>query len=132
MTFGRRWGQPIPKSSKAPRLDESTSKFGNVRQTYNGRVYHSLKEARYAASLDLLLSSNHYLDVKPQHRIDIKINGIHWRNYYIDFRCVRHDGIIEYHEVKGFETEAWKMKWDALHILKDTLLEPGAILLLIK
>lgn len=108
------------------------NKYNAIGNEYNGRWYHSKKEASYAAHLDLLLKAGEIKEVIPQFKIDIKINGKHWRNYAVDFRVVTKHDEIQYHEVKGFETEEWRMKWDALHLLKDELLEPGAELIVIK
>ena len=118
--------------TKFQNATRTKNKYNARGQEYNGRWYHSAKEARYAEELDWLIKSGDILEVKPQARIDIKVNGIHWRNYACDFRVVTKDGTIQYHEVKGFATEEWKMKWDLLHILKDEILEPGAELVLIK
>ena len=101
------------------------------RTEFAGRKYDSKFEAKYAANLEWRRQAGEITEIKPQHQIDIKINGKHWRNYRIDFRIVLKDGTIQYVECKGFATQEWKMKWDALHLLKDELLEPGAELILI-
>ena len=93
------------------------NKFNARTQQYNGRSYDSIKEANYAQELDWRIKAGEIKEVIPQFRIDIKINGKHWRNYYMDFKVLMADGSVEYHEVKGFATEVWKMKWDACKIL---------------
>jgi hypothetical protein len=107
------------------------NKFSAVRSKTGGRTYDSKAEATYAQALAWRLKAGELIEITPQYRIDIKVNGKHWRFYKIDFRVVLKDGSVEYHEYKGFATEDWKMKWDLLHILKDELLEPGAELVLI-
>jgi hypothetical protein len=109
------------------------NRLGSVakKTIFGGRKYDSKMEGTYAANLEYRRRAGEIVEINPQFRIDIKINGKHWRYYKVDFRVVRADGFVEYHEVKGYATEEWKMKWDALHILKDELLEPGAELILI-
>lgn len=107
-------------------------KYANTTKTYNGRTYDSKLEAGHAENLDWRIKAGEVKEWTPQYKIAITIKGHHWRNYYIDFRVIMADGSIQYHEVKGFETEVWKMKWDALHLQKDDLLEPGAELIVIK
>jgi len=94
------------------------NKFKNVKQTYNGRSYDSKKEAEYAAELDWLKKAGQIKTITPQFKISLDINGIHIANYYMDFKVELADGTIEMHEVKGFETDIWKLKWKlakALH-----------------
>lgn len=107
-------------------------KYGNKTQNYNGRWYHSIKEARYAEELDWLKKSGDIISWEPQVKIDLRINGKHITNYYCDFRVVTKDETVQYHEVKGFETPDWRLKWAMLTALKDEILEPGAELIVIK
>lgn len=95
MTFRVRWG----------------SKYGSLSSVYNGRQYHSKKEAQYAAELDQRKKSGDIKDWEPQVKIDLSVNGYHIANYYIDFLVHHNDGTKEYVEVKGFETEVWRLKW---------------------
>jgi hypothetical protein len=93
------------------------NKYNAKTQKYNGYSYDSIKEANYARELDWRVKAGEIKEVINQYKIDIRIDGKHWRNYYIDFKLIMADGSIEYHEVKGFATEVWKMKWDACKIL---------------
>lgn len=93
------------------------NKYNSRTQLYNGRSYDSVKEANYAQELDWRKKAGEIKEIIPQFKIDIRINEKHWRNYYIDFKLIMEDDTIEYHEVKGFATEVWKMKWDACRIL---------------
>lgn len=81
-------------------------------QTYHGRSYHSRAEALYAAYLDTLLENDEIKSWTPQKRIELfGENGTHICNYYIDF-VVEHDGdVTEFVEIKGFETNIWRIKW---------------------
>lgn len=122
MSYRQNWGSATRKKKK----------YNNTSKTYNGRTYHSIKEANYAEELDWRVRAGEIKEVIPQYKIDIRIGGKHWRNYYVDFKVITKDDSIEYHEVKGYETEEWKMKWDVLHILREEILEPGAELIVIK
>lgn len=87
------------------------NKFKAVRQTYNGRSYHSKKEAQYAAELDWLKKAKQIKEITPQFKISIDVNDEHITNYFMDFKVVLPDGRIEMHEVKGAETDTWRIKW---------------------
>jgi hypothetical protein len=86
------------------------NKYGSTKHEYNGRVYHSIKEANYAAELDLLVRSGEVQDWTPQERIDLKANGRHICTYIPDFLVTLADGSQELHEVKGFATETYRLK----------------------
>ena len=87
------------------------NKYGNIAREYGGRIYHSRREAEYAHELDLLMKAKKIKAWIPQHKISLDINGYHIANYYVDFKVTMMDGSEEFHEVKGFETDTWKMKW---------------------
>lgn len=110
----------------------SKNKFNAKKQEYAGRWYHSKKEASYAAQLDWQIKAGEITEWKPQHKIDLKVNGIHICNYFIDFRAVKKDGTVQYIEVKGFETAEWQIKWKILLAIKNETLEPGCELIVIK
>jgi len=115
-----------------------SKKFKNIRQTYNGITYDSKLEAKYAAELELKMKAhNEHERVKSWERqvkisinvawskggkailtdedqLSIKNRGLrffHICNYFIDFVVTYADDSIEYVEVKGMETDVWKMKW---------------------
>ena len=87
------------------------SKYNNKTKTYNGKTYDSIREATHAEELDWRIKAGEVKEVIPQYKIPLKINDRHIANYYIDFKVVLSDGDIEYHEVKGFETDLWRLKW---------------------
>ena len=86
------------------------SKYGAKSSNYNGIQYHSKTEAGYAADLDLLKKAGEIKEWSRQIKISLDVNGRHIANYYCDFRVVTKDGSIELHEVKGFETEVYRLK----------------------
>jgi hypothetical protein len=87
------------------------SKFGNIKAQHDGITYHSKFERDYAAQLDLRKKAKDILDWRRQVRIPLEVNGYLIANYYIDFVIDHNDGSTEYVEVKGFETDVWRMKW---------------------
>jgi hypothetical protein len=113
------------------------NKYGAKSTTYTSaihgtRTFHSKKEAGFCENLDWLLQAGEIKTYSLQHKIEIRIHGKLWANYYIDFRVVDKHDQIKYIEVKGFETEVWRLKWKALEILKEDLLEEGAEIEIVK
>lgn len=110
---------------------KSTNKFKAVKAEFGGRWYHSKGEAGYAEELEWRLKAGDIKEWTPQFKIDLKVNGMHITNYFVDFKVVtKHDG-IEFHEYKGMVTPDWQIKWSLLHALKDEI-EPGCELILVK
>ena len=90
---------------------QKQSKYHSKTCTYNGRKYHSRKEAAYAQELDWRKKAGEIKEIIPQYKIDIRVNDVHICNYYMDFKVILADDTIEMHEVKGFETDLWRIKW---------------------
>lgn len=94
------------------------NKYGAKSIMYNGIAYHSKFEAGYAAELDLRLKCGEFKDWHRQIKVSFEVEGTHITNYYVDFSIDHHDGTTEFVEVKGFETDVWKLKWrlfEAMH-----------------
>lgn len=87
------------------------NKYGAINQTYKNTSYHSKLEAKYAAELDLRLRAKDIKSWNRQVRISLTAHGKHICNYYIDFVIEHNDGTMEYVEVKGFDTNVWRLKW---------------------
>ena len=87
------------------------AKYGSIQQAYGGRNYHSKKEAQYAFELDMRIKMGEVKGYVNQYKIDLRVNGVHICNYFIDFRVELMDGTFEYTEIKGFETDLWALKW---------------------
>ena len=98
---------------------------------YNGNIYHSGAEASYAEELDWRKKAGDIQDWIPQFKIELKVNGQRITNYYMDFKVIDKHGGVEFHEVKGFETDTWRIKWRLLEATIDEV-EPGAKMVLIK
>jgi hypothetical protein len=88
------------------------TKYHSKTQSYNGRNYQSILECNYAMQLDWRVKAKEVKEWIPQFKLDLRVNGCHITNYFIDFKVIFADGHEEYHEVKGYETDVWKMKWD--------------------
>lgn len=93
------------------------TKYNSVKQTYNGYNYDSKLEARYAADLDLRVKGKDLLGYDRQFKVSFDTNGKHICNYYVDFRLHLNDGSYELVEVKGMETEVWRLKRKLLEAL---------------
>lgn len=96
---------------------KDNNKYNAVRQTYNNYNYDSKREARHAFDLDCLIKEGEVTKWQRQYKIEIVINGKLICNYYIDFKVWYSDGRIEYHEVKGAETQLWRLKWKLSKVL---------------
>ena len=107
------------------------NKYRAEKQTFGGRSYHSKLEASYAVQLMWMQKAGEIKTITPQYKIDIRVNGKHITNYFIDFRVEYTDGRVELIEVKGFVTDTWALKWRLTEALLDEI-EPGAKLVLVK
>jgi hypothetical protein len=86
------------------------NKYGAKSSIYNRRSYHSKLEAAYAQELDLRIKAGEIKGWTPQVKISLDVNGFHITNYYVDFLVIYKNGDKELVEVKGFETEVWRLK----------------------
>jgi len=79
-------------------------------RTYAGRVYHSRAEAKYAFELDALKAAGRIKEWVPQVAFPIVIQGVKICKVVIDFEVTPVSGKPWYIEVKGMESEAYKLK----------------------
>jgi len=107
------------------------SKYNNVSQNYNGNHYDSKKEAAYAKELDLRVKAKDIKSWERQVKVSLDVNDYHITNYYLDFKIIHNDDSIEWIEVKGFETEVWRLK-KKLFEAKLQELFPGSVYTIIK
>lgn len=88
------------------------SKFKNIKTVYDGREYHSQKEANYAADLDRLKKAadkkDRVISWEPQVEFKIVINGHKICSYFLDFLVKYGDGRTEYIDVKSEFTRSDK------------------------
>lgn len=106
-------------------------KYHNQSKQYNGRTYHSKLEANFAQELDWRMKAGEIKEIIPQFKIDIRVNGHHINNYFIDFKVINADESITFFEVKGMELEPWKTNWKLCMALKEEI-EPNSEWLIIK
>jgi transcription initiation factor TFIIIB Brf1 subunit/transcription initiation factor TFIIB len=92
-------------------IGQTFNKYGAKKSTYNGYNYDSKFESQIAQDLDLRLKAGGIKEVQKQVKIDLQAYGKHITNYFIDFVVTHNDLSKEYIEVKGYETDVWKMKW---------------------
>lgn len=89
---------------------EKVSKYGARKKEYNGTVYASAFEAKYAAQLDWRKKARDIKDWKSQITFNLTVNKTLICKYIIDFVIIHNDDSTEYIETKGFETRDWKIK----------------------
>ena len=107
------------------------NKYKAEKQTFDGRSYHSKKEADYAVQLAWLKKAGEIKEIIPQYKIKIVVNNIFICAYIIDFLVTLPDGRKQYIECKGYETDVWKLKWKLCMALKDQI-DPGAEWIIVK
>ena len=79
-------------------------------RTYNGRVYHSKSEAEYAQRLDFQVKARIVHHWTPQVTIPIIVNNVPICKVVVDFKVFNVDGTVDLVEIKGFETETFRLK----------------------
>lgn len=89
---------------------EKISKYGARKKEYNGTVYASAFEAKYAAELDWRKKAGDIKDWRGQVTFNLVVNNKLICKYIIDFVIIHNDNSKEYIETKGFETRDWKIK----------------------
>jgi hypothetical protein len=103
------------------------SKYKNIKSEYKGIQYHSKKEAGYAAELEIRRLAGDIKDWERQFQISLDVNGYHICNYYIDFVITHNDGTYEYVEIKGFQTEVWRLKWKLAEAILSDQIKKGEV-----
>jgi hypothetical protein len=112
-------------------LTRKKTKYKNQPRDYAGNQYHSIKEAKYAMDLDWRKKAGEIKEWHRQKKIMLYAYGIHICDYYIDFVVLHQDGRVEYVEVKGFETDTWRLKWKLFEAQMQTE-HPEALLTIIR
>ena len=95
------------------------NKYNNVIVEYNGNKYQSKKECEYAKNLDLKLKAKQIDYWKGQVKFKCEVIGTHVCNYYLDFEFGQ-EGISRYIDVKGVQTDVFKLKKRLVEALKWT------------
>lgn len=94
--------------------DQPKNKYRNIPNEYKGHIYDSKFEADCAADLDWRCAIGEVMSWTRQNKLDLKVNGQHITNYYIDFIALLPDGSREFIEAKGMALDVWKIKWRLL------------------
>lgn len=95
-------------------LQKPGNKYHAKSTIYDGVAYHSKLEAAYAEALTLSKRAGEIKGWERQVKLDLRVNGYHINNYYIDFVVEHCDGRYEFVEVKGMQLEPWKTNWKVL------------------
>ena len=92
------------------------SKYNNKKTVVDGIVFDSKKEARYYDALKLLQQAGEVTKIELQPKFELlptfKKNGVTHRaiTYIADFKVTYADGKVEIVDVKGIETQVFKIK----------------------
>lgn len=97
---------PGDKYVKRPKYSNRSARCWNK----DHAIHQSILEADYCNELNLMKKAGQILDYHTQHKIEIKVNGIHITNHYVDFCVLKTKKAMEFHETKGYATDVWKMK----------------------
>jgi hypothetical protein len=84
---------------------------------YNGFWYESNFEANYPMTLDMRLKAKGIDSWERQYPVRIMYNGEKICSLWVDFHVKQNDGSYELVEVKGFETDVYKLKKRLLEIM---------------
>lgn len=87
-----------------------TPKYKNVSTIYEGIQYHSKAESIFASELDLLKKAGEVQSWERQIPIELVVNGKLICKYYCDFLVHYTNGNHVLVEVKGMETEVYRLK----------------------
>lgn len=90
------------------------SKFGAKKTVTGGRKYDSKLEAGHAQDLQWLLKAKQVLEVRPQVTLQLFAYGRKVCRYRMDFVIKTGPKCYRFDEVKGFETDTWRLKWALL------------------
>lgn len=89
---------------------KTRGKYNNQKTIYNGRQYHSKKEAERAFQLDLMVRAGIVKRWTPQPQFKIQFNRVQICSYFADFEVHYFDGRVEIEDVKGVRTDIYKLK----------------------
>jgi len=109
-------GLPVKPQSKRKRKSKSKSKYNNQKTIVDGIKFDSKKEAEYYCQLKLLKQAGKIKDYRLQPRYELQPafekNGKKYRaiTYIADFAIINNDGTTEVVDIKGVETQVFKIK----------------------
>ena len=86
-----------------------------------GHYHQSVLEANYCDQLALLVKLKEIKSYVGQVRYPLDIGPVHICDHIVDFVVERNDGEKEIHEVKGFATDVWNLKYKLFKALYPAL-----------
>jgi len=92
-------------------------KYRNQRVMNTKGTFDSKMEFGDYLWLESLLKAGKIIGLEKQVKFEIRMNGKLWRTHRVYFRVTLPDGRQKYVETKGFATEIWKQKRDAILLL---------------
>lgn len=109
---------PMKRPSRS-KFNVNNSAAGKLRRCLNGIVFDSAAERDYAAELDHKVKTKQiagyrrqvpyplfvFCDAFPRSGFGVEVCKI-----VVDFEVAMRDGTVQVEEVKGYETELWKLK----------------------
>ena len=87
-----------------------STKYHNRKTKYAGQVYDSAAEARRAQELDLLKAAGQVKEWRRPERVIVWMSGQDRITYRPDFLVYGADGHAWFEDVKGVQTEAFRIK----------------------
>ena len=86
------------------------NKFGARKVTYKGRMYDSQLECGYAIVLADHLKAKRLIEVVPQFKVILMVEGHIICTHIPDFLVTLPDGRKKFVEAKGLPTDIWRIK----------------------
>lgn len=97
------------------------NKFRNQWTIYDGVRFQSKAEADYCAQLDIRKRAGLIADYRRQVPIALVVHRKPICKIIVDFEVRHNDGSLEYVDVKGFATPAFRLKWKLFDALSPQL-----------
>lgn len=92
------------------------NKFNAKRTSVDGVNFHSKAEAMRYLELKMLAQAGKITELRLQPEFFLQVAGVPICRYLADFLYVE-DGKRIIEDVKGFETDVFKLKWKLVHAL---------------
>lgn len=111
-----RWSEEEYQEFMTKRAPVKKSKYRNIKTVVDGIEFDSKKEADYYCKLKILKQAGEIKDFELQPRYELqptfKKNGTTHRSitYVADFIITNNDGTTEVVDIKGVETQVFKIK----------------------
>jgi len=111
------------------------NKYNAIKRSFEGNVYDSGLEVRYAQELSLRKKAKDIKGWNRQKQVEVYVCGKLMFKYKLDFEILHNDGTTELVEVKGFADRGFPLRWKLFTTVwshehpkvKTTLLKPKDI-----